>query len=142
MILHHVTLATGHTTTHRLDTLDPAAIAACRALLPSGGPVPALPAYRVQITGPLFTLWRGREPIVACAHGHGQQDAATWQTLADLQAEAGAPVKATRPPANGRWLAVAVLPGIAHLTRADIAWLADFERCLTAAMIQAQASAE
>jgi hypothetical protein len=67
MILHHVTLTTGHFTTHRLDVLDAGAVAICRSLLPSGGPVPAFAAFRVQITGPLFTVWRGREPLAAPA---------------------------------------------------------------------------
>lgn len=131
MLIQHITLMTGHVTTHRLDTLDAGAVAACRALLPAGGPVPAFPAYRVQICGPVCTLWRGREPVVCWAHGQGAADP-TWQALADLQAQV-APVKATAPA--GRWMAVALLPGMAHLTRADIGWLGDFERCLTAAMI-------
>lgn len=134
MILHHITLLTGDTATHRLDTLAPAAVAACRRLLPAGGPVPGFPAYRVTISGPVYTIWRGREPIAAAGVGHGRQDASTWQALTDLQAQV-APVKATQPPASAAWLAIALLPGLAHLTRQDIGWLGDFERCMAAALL-------
>ena len=48
MILHHITLATGHTATHRIDTFDAGAVAACRTLLPAGGSVPGFPAFRVR----------------------------------------------------------------------------------------------
>ena len=134
MILHHITLLTGDTAIHRLDILDPAAVAACRSLLPAGGPVPGFPAYRVTISGPLYTIWRGREPIATGGVGHGAQDTRTWQAVAELQAQV-APVKATHPPATAAWLAVALLPGLAHLTRQDIGWLGDFERCMAAALL-------
>ena len=132
MLLHHITLLTGHITTHRLDTIDPGAVAACRALLPDGGPIPGFPAFRVEITEALFTIWRGQEPIATCAIGHATADD-SWAALAALQARFG-PVTAT-PPKRGPWLAVALLPGIANLTREDIGWLSDFERCLAVAIL-------
>lgn len=131
MLIQHITLLTGHVTTHRLDTLDARAVAVCRGLLPAGGPVPAFPAYRVTIQGPVCTIWRGREPVVCWGHGNGPADPA-WQPLAELQAKF-APVQAQAPA--GRWMAVALLPGLLTLARADIDWLADFERCMIAAMI-------
>lgn len=133
MLLHHITLLNGHTATHRLDTLDPAAVAACRALLPAGGPVPAFPAFRVEIVGnSLFTIWRGQEPIVTCAVGQGHSQA--WEELFYLQARFVPKLKPHRAPKTA-WLAVAILPGIGNLTQDDIGWLADFERCLAAAIL-------
>lgn len=137
MILHHVTLLTGHTTTHRLDTLSPEAVRQCRALLPAGGQVPGFAAFRVELYGPMFTIFRGRDPLVTCAIGNGEQDVGTWQVLDGLQVKVGGEVKAPTPPRNGRWLGVVLLPAIGLLTRDDVGWLGDFERCLAAAMIQA-----
>lgn len=136
-LLHHVTLLTGHVSTHRLDTLDHEAIQACRGLLPTGGQVPGFSAFRVEIYGPLFTVFRGREPLVTCAIGNGEQDMGTWQVLTGLQEQVGGEVKTETPPRNGRWLGVALLPPVANLTKPDVMWLGDFERCLAAAMIQA-----
>lgn len=130
MLVHHVTLATGHVAIHRLDTLDTGAVDACRALLPHGGQVPGFPAYRVEIHGPLFTIYRGREPLVTCATGNGQSD--VWECLVELQSKF-CPVKADAP--KGRWLAVALLPSLVNTPQADIQWLGDFERCLAAAML-------
>ncbi len=129
-LIQHITLSTGDTATHRLDTLDPAVITACRALLPAGGTIPAFPAYRVEIHGPIFTIYRGREPLLTCGLGQGPDP--LWETLSDLQANFH-PVKATPP--HGRWLAVVLLPPLAATPPADIAWLADFERCLAAAIL-------
>lgn len=135
MILHHITLHTGQTTTHRIDTLDPRAVAACAALLPSGGQVPAFPAFRVEIATPeLFTICRGREPLATCCLGDaGSRN--NWDALVALQ-QKFLPVSATMP--RGRWLAVLLLPAIAALAPSDLGWLADFERCLAAALIQNQ----
>ena len=38
-------------------------------------------------------------------------------------------------PPRGRWIGAALLPGLATLSRDDVAWLGDFERCMAAAMI-------
>lgn len=135
MLLSHITLTTGHLTTHRLDVLDAGAVAVCRSLLPSGGPIPAFPAFRVQITGPMFTIWRGQEPLVSCGIGKGRDD--TWTGLCDLDSKFRSMLGATvpHPPAPaGPWLAVALLPPLLALTQSDIGWLGDFERCLAAAM--------
>lgn len=133
MLLHHITLATGQDTVHRLDTLDPAAVDACRPLLVAGGPVPAFPAFRVTSVegGRVWTLYRGADPIVTCGHGAGTADP-TWTKLADLQARF-MPVTAAAPA--GRWLAVVLLPGLLTTARTDIEWLGDFERCMAAAYL-------
>lgn len=130
MIIHHVTLITGDVATHRLDTIDPRAIRACRALLPSGGPIPHCSPFRVEVLGPVFSVWRAREPIVTCGLGEGVDE--TWEALQELQ-KRSAPVLAT-PPAS-RWLAVAILPGITAVSKNDISWLGDFERCMAAAIL-------
>jgi hypothetical protein len=130
MRINHITLLTGDSVLHRLDTIDPAALAACTALLPSGGQIPSFPAYRVEIHGPIFTLYRGREPLVTCGLGSGPDE--VWQTLHHLQQQFG-PVKAKAP--IGRWLAVVILPPLVTLTKSDISWLADFERSLAAAIL-------
>jgi hypothetical protein len=130
MLIHHVTLATGDTVTHRLDTLDAGAVDACRALLPDGGQIPGFAAYRVEIHGPVFTVYRGREPLVTCGLGTGDDD--VWRCLCELQRKF-CPV-ATSPP-DGQWLAVVLLPSLANTPQADLGWLGDFERCLAAAML-------
>lgn len=135
MIIHHITLLTGHITTHRLDVLDAGAVAACRALLPAGGPIPGFPAFRVTIATTVFTVWRGKEPLLTCGVGTGRD--ATWRELEVLHTQF-APIfggKLPPPAPAGQWLGVALLPPIAMLTQSDIGWLGDFERCLAAAIL-------
>lgn len=130
-LLHHITLATGHTMLHRLDTIDPGAVAACRTLVPFGGPVPGLPKFRVHYSGDrVFTICYGRFPIITCGIGEGEDD--TWRALKELQ-ETCCPVTVTPP--TTRWMAVALLPSLGLLERADLLWLGDFERCMAAAMV-------
>lgn len=131
MILHHITLSTGDIATHRLDTIDAGAVALCRALLPAGGVISPLPAFRVEIHGPVFTIFRGREPLVTCGVGRCVDDP-VWPSLASLQSQF-APVLAQ--PVAGDWLAVVILPSLAATTQADIGWLGDFERCMAAAIL-------
>jgi hypothetical protein len=134
MIISHITILTGDIATHRLDTIPAGAVAACRALLPDGGQVPGFPAFRVEITGPIFTISRGRDAIVSCCVGNGHAE--SWRILVDLQSRIGPP-KATKQP-GGWWLAVVILPGIMAQAKSDIGWLGDFERCMAAAMILPQ----
>lgn len=133
MLIQHITLLSGDNATHRLDTLSPEAVQACRELLPDGGQVPGFTAFRVQITGPVFTIYRGAEPLVTCGIGRGHDG--TWDALAQLQARF-APVVAHLPKAQ--WMAVAILPGLVMTARSDIGWLADFERCMAAAILGAK----
>ena len=130
MLLRHITLLTGHCATHRLDTLSAEAVAACRALLPSGGPVPGFPAFRVEIQAPIFTIFRGREPLLTCALG--QTNPGLWKLLCDTQSRFA---PASPPEPAGQWLAVVLLPGLANTAQADISWLGDFERCMAAALL-------
>lgn len=124
MLISHITLLTGDCVTHRLDTLDPSAVQQCSGLLPSGGPVPAFPAFRVEIHGPVFSIWRGQDPIVLCGIGSGHDR--VWDELTELHDKL-APGTPAPNPHKGAWLGAVILPGMVHLTRADIAWLADFE---------------
>lgn len=134
MLLHHITLATGHTATHRADTFAPEAVQACRDLLPDGGPVPGVPGFHVEITQNVFTISREEIPLVTCGHGKGQED--LWDTLVGLQ-ERFVPVKVSCPK-RGLWLGVVLLPTLYSATKEDVIWMADFERCLAAAMITAE----
>ena len=133
MLIHHFTLATANRATHRLDTLAPHAIDACRALLPVGGIIPEVaPGWTVAVCETVFTVFFGVLPIVTCGIGEGADK--TWESLCELQAKF-APVVVSTPPAT-RWLGVVLLPGIAQLSRDDFDWLADFERCMAAAMLR------
>ena len=38
-------------------------------------------------------------------------------------------------PAKAPWLATLILPGIANLTRDDIQWIGDFEKCMAATIL-------
>ena len=135
MLIHHITLISGHDAVHRLDIIEPHAIAVCRSLLPDGGQIPNFSAFRVEIVGPAFTVFRGREPLVSCAVGVGPDE--RWQLLVDLQ-KRFAPIAVQDPKRGTRWLAVAILPPLALVARDDIAWLGDFERCMAAAMLLPQ----
>ena len=130
MIIHHVTLMTGHTVTHRLDTLAPEAVDACRSLLPDGGPIPGFSPFFVVVQLPVFTIFRGREPIVTCGIGRG--DNGCWSALVNLQTKF-APVTVDAPV--GQWLAAALLPALGAISRYDLGWLGDFERCMAAAIL-------
>ncbi|MHB9009715.1 MAG: hypothetical protein ACYDC1_22605 [Limisphaerales bacterium] len=130
MLIHHVTLLSGHTATHRLDLLPRAVVKACRELLPHGGQVPGFAAFRVEIHAPVFTVFRGPDPLLTAGVGLGPDE--TWAVLVELQQQF-APVITTCP--TSRWLAIALLPGLALTARADIGWLGDFERCLAAALL-------
>jgi hypothetical protein len=137
MTLTHITLMQhGNAVLHRLDTLDPAAVTACYSLLPKGGQVPGFAAFRVEIHGPVFTIYRGREPLVVCGLGIGEDE--TWLTLWELQAKFAPVDKADAPP--GQWLAVVILPPLATVAKQDTGWLADFERCLAAAILNSEES--
>ena len=132
MILQHITLLTGDNATHRLDTLDAGAVQACRNLLPDGGKIPSLDAYRVTITdNRIFTIWRGKSPLVTCGLGRGLDD--NWRGLISLAQQVGSPVNANAP--KGNWLGVVLLPGLMAENPQNIGWLADFERCLAAAIL-------
>ena len=128
--VQHITLMTGDVATHRLDTLNPVGVEACLALLPSGERRRGCAPYRVEILAPVFSLWRGREPILSAGVGTGADD--TWYALVELQ-ERFFIVKAAPPAA--RWLAVALLPAFTALASTDLGWLGDFERCMAAAIL-------
>lgn len=61
MLIHHITLATGHIATHRLDLIPEHVRETCRALLPAGGPIPQFAPWRVEIVGSVWTIYRGRD---------------------------------------------------------------------------------
>lgn len=131
MRIQHITLASGDVATHRLDMIQPAVLATCRALLPHGGPIPGCHPWRVELQPPVFTIYRGQEPVLTCGYGCGNDD--HWHDLVALQ-ERFTPAKPSAAPCT-QWLAVVLLPGITHVSRDDLGWLGDFERCLAAALL-------
>lgn len=129
--LSHITLATGDSVLHRLDLIDPRAVDALRALLPKGGQIPAMSAYRAEIALPdLFTIYRGQEPLLSCGLGLGSDRTTTWDQLVALQDKFGG-AKVRQVP-RGPWLAVVLLPPLIAMPRADLDKLADLERCMAA----------
>lgn len=125
----------GSTVTHRLDLIPEEVRIPMRPLVSAGGgQIPVLPAFRVEIPHPhAFTLFRGREPIVACGIGRGASE--IWDRLVTLQENIG--IAVDKSPPAGLWLAVAILPSMIMLSREDIGWLGDFERCMAAVMLEA-----
>ena len=135
MLLNHITPLTGNSVLHRLDTLDADVVKMCESLLPIGGSIPTLPAFNVQVTKNIFTILRGGDmPVVTCGVGNGPEDMELWNSVIDLQKMFAEEIKTDEPP-KGHWLTVALLPGLALTAKTDIDWLADFERCMAAAII-------
>ncbi len=139
MLIQHITLSTGNSVTHRLDTIDPKAIDTCRLLLPTrGGEVPGFPNWKVNIPGEqMFTIYHQSQPIVTCGIGKGDDPVwhMLWKAQSDFaQAISGLQVKASIPPKR-LWLAVLVCPALALVPQQHFSWLADFERTLAAALL-------
>jgi hypothetical protein len=132
MEFSHITLYTGHVTTFRLDSVAEDIINLCRPLLPSGGRVPAFPAFQVKIDIPIFTILRAKEPLVTCGIGKGVDD--VWNALCSLQ-ERFLPVNASPPDPETLWLGVVLLPGLVNTASDDISWLGDFEKCLAITIV-------
>ena len=136
LLLEHITLMTGHTVTHRIDTIDKYALKACHSLLPAGGPIPHCAPYRVEIDGPIFTIFRAKEPLVTCGIGIGsaKEHLHIWEDLIRISTLWGN-VAVTNPP-SGQWLAVSILPAVLNQPVSEVRWFGDFELCLAAAIIQ------
>ena len=123
MLIQHITLMTGDVATHRLNsTLNPCRSGGLPGLLPSGGAGPGCAPYRVEILAPVFSLWRGREPILIAGVGTGADD--TCNALVELQERFFIVIGCAAPAA--RWLAVALLPAFTALASTDLGWLGDF----------------
>lgn len=150
-MLHHYTLNTGDTRTSPRSEVNDEAIAALSYLTAHGGQLPdPFTAFRVEVHpahgGAVFTISRGREPIVTCGLSWSEPGAAeTWQAmeqlylgLSDAMPQLFAPAAEPQKPQSLPWLTVLLLPSLLTTARADIAWLADFERCLAWAIIEAQ----
>lgn len=140
MLIQHLTIATGHSVPQDLTTLSPEAVAACRDLLPHGGPIPAFTAFRVQIRGHSFSIHRSTDHLLTAFLGIGsthptpEQHArqhAYWQEILQLQRQI---LPQLRPPAMpaGPWLAIVLGAGIVTQNQDNIRWLGDFERCMAA----------
>jgi hypothetical protein len=133
MLLHHISLTSGHSAVHRLDVLDPMRIAAYRQMCTAGAVIPQMEEFSVHIRRDLMTILRGETPVILCALGMGRSHA--WNVLEAFQ-ETFSPVKANPPAA--RWLGVVELPALGKLSFADAFLMADFQRYLAAALLLPQ----
>ena len=146
--LLHLTLNTGDCVEQFPTATMPLTCLLLMPLVKQGsGPLPdPFGAFRVEINrqahGAVFTVYRGRDPIVTCGLCWGVLDAeAIWGAVNGLYlqlvaADATAPTHAATIPDRLPWLAVVILPGIVAQRHEDISWLGDFERCLAFAILQ------
>lgn len=137
--LEHYTLNSGHTSTSPKVGED--VIAALQDLAVHGGPVPGFTPFRVVVThgtgASIFTVYRGREPVVTCAVAWtAAGEAEAWPAieklyldLSDQHPNLFSPVAEAVKPNSLPWLAVVLLPGLLAQSQDDLGWLADFERC-------------
>ena len=96
----------------------------------------------------VFTVWRGREPLVTCGLAWTPEGAAeAWPAIEELYLQISdrapqlmAATKVAEQPNALPWLAVVILPPIHTLRREDIGWLGDFERCLAWAILERASS--
>lgn len=150
MILHHLTLNTGHTA-----RTDLRAQVDLRAILPvlrpiiraGGGPLPQVPGLTIQVpivpAGAVFSLWHGPQPVVLNTLAWNQASSASgWGPLESIYLQiAEHPLAAAlgrdlpEIPAAVPWLATVILPAIATLDLPTIGMLGDLERCMAAVML-------
>lgn len=134
-VIQHVVLTNGFRSTHRLDTLDPEILEACRKILPTGGAIPFVnEPYRVEIEGATFTIFRCDCPILAGGIGRGPDQ--TWKELISLLGEFDLEYHAKPHPRL--WLAIVLLPTISAFADEEIGWMFDFQRHLAAVMASSE----
>lgn len=143
-LMNHYTLNTRTTFPMVEKDFDLQSLASIRPLIPQGGPIPGLPAFRVDFGlmpgAASFCVWRGREPItVNLVAAAGADSAACWQQLRDVWPSSLPPLDTWSAPPAGPWLATLILPTIRHQTRENIGWLADFEQCTALALLESMA---
>jgi hypothetical protein len=138
----HYTLNTGHSVEQPRSAIGPEAIEALHPLAEHGGAIPGCAPFRVTVTqGPgsaVFTVWRGKEPIITCALAWtAEGEAEAWPAieklyldLSDCHPQLLAPAREASKPASLPWLAVVVMPFITNQIREDVSWFGDFERCM------------
>lgn len=141
MYIHHLTLATGHTT--RIERGDVAGETLARvgpwlvALVESGEPAPLpvsdLAHYTAHASvqdGALLVTISGSAPLVTMGVAkRSRHGAALWPLMVGLP---GTKAGLERP--GEPWCAVAIHPGV--ITHPDaLAWLGDLERCIAWAWV-------
>ena len=150
--LTHLTVNTGDLHEFNEATISERITRPMSPLLPTGGNLgkvsPTFAAFRVEITREpgvaAFTLWRGKEPIVlnvvcwdASRADYGWTVLEkTYLQLSDHPLIALIGNALPDVPAKTPWLATVILPGIATLTRDDIGWLGDFEKCMAVTILR------
>ncbi len=127
----HVTLQTGHTSrSYRQDVSD-TTIATLRPLVGADGAyaIPGVSARKLQVTRTgrlLLATIRGENPICTLAVADRSVGAdRLWEMIHERTKAATDP---SRPP-QAPWCAARLEPGFASCPD-DVAWLADFQRCL------------
>lgn len=149
----HLTLNTGHTMTVPHAKVRPETI---RALAPMvvkrGDLIPHLAPWRTVIRRgdgyASFDIRRGKDMLVAfnLVAWNPATASTAWEELertylhtAEALASQGIPLDLEMPemPATIPWLATWILPtAIANMAKQDFSWLADFEQCLAATIIE------
>lgn len=141
----HLTLNTGDS--HDVPALkaSPEVVRIMRPLINGGNlgiVAPICSAFRVEVTrtpgAAVFTVYRGREPIVmnmvaweaAAAEGAWKPIEKQYLDLSDQWPQLMAAKAAPEMPESVPWLTTLILPGMMHLIREDVSWLADFEQCM------------
>lgn len=131
-LLHHLDLAAGYHSIHRIDTFSPRRVNECRKLLPNGGRVPRVAApCHVTMVGPLFNLYYRDSLILTGGVGRGRDS--TWRRLLRTMRMYNYSLEAA--PRPGLWLAEVPLPSLYMVKDGEVSWVFDFLRHLAAAMI-------
>jgi hypothetical protein len=146
----HLTLNTGdRVEQHRAEVTDDAIRVLTPLVNKGGGRLPdPFSAFRVELARDpgdgwnSFTVYHGRNSIVECGLCWDVKDSRKlWdvicnQYLCACNTTAVDWTNAPTMPSTVPWLAVILLPGLLSLTRDDVLWLGDFERCLAFAIIE------
>lgn len=134
--LLYLTISTGRVRRSPRSEVSDDVIRALRPLVEAGGgAIKATGDYRVGITrdgrDALFTVTCDGIPVRTCGLA-AEGPAAIWRALLALLPAAG---DAGQPPSETPWLAVVI-----HENEANpyLYWLADFERCLAWAILEAE----
>ena len=145
----HFTLNTGHAVEQPNE--GPFGIPQIMAPILRGGNLgtiaPSLAAFRVEVSrssgAAIFTVWRGRDPLVACGLAlTAKNSELVWTEVERLYLMASdtdpLAISATHAPTQPEltpWLGVVLLPALNFQTLKDVRWLGDFERCMAWAIM-------
>ena len=149
----HLTLNTGHSMVVPPGKVRKETIRALRSMVVKGGDtIPSCAPWRTVIArgdgSASFDIRRGQDMFVVLNLVAWTPEGATaaWEVLernyldtADALAKQGIALDLEMPemPTTLPWLATWILPtAVMNINPQDISWMADFEQCLAAAIIQ------